>query len=67
MNTEEIMSDILNLAKHMDSFDVGILRIALAGMNEGLDNWYLLSESDQASLRESFGSILALSKEARRL
>ena len=64
---DQITKDVLRVAKRMDSFEVTLLGLALAGMNEALNNWHTLSGEEQGAIRESFGTIMDMAEQAKHL
>ena len=64
MNTkdsEQIIKNILKVAKKMDKLEILCLNVALKQMNQRLTNWDDLSYRDQQRLREGLRGIFELS------
>lgn len=64
MNTkdsEQIIKNILKVAKKMDKLEILCLNVALKQMNQRLTNWDDLSYREQQRLREGLRGIFELS------
>ena len=60
-DSEQIIKNILKVAKKMDELEVLCLNVALKQMNQRLTNWNHLSNLEQERLREGLRGIFELS------
>ena len=60
-DSEQIIKNILKVAKKMDKLEILCLNVALKQMNQRLTNWDDLSYREQQRLREGLRGIFELS------
>ncbi len=60
-DSEQVIKNILKVAKKMDKLEILCLNVALKQMNQRLTNWDDLSYRDQQRLRKGLHGIFELS------
>jgi len=60
-DSEQVIKNIIKVARQMDKLEILCLNMALKQMNQRLTNWNDLSKLDQERLREGFRGIMELS------
>ena len=64
---EQIIQNLLKVARYMSSIERQLLSFAVQGLNESFNEWDKLSNKDKKITRESFIGIIALSHEGKKL